>query len=54
MFFQGLLNPAPDAALMGFFGEAFQIMSVSAAGLFAVAVFIVVWLCLFEGKYPRD
>lgn len=54
MFFQGFLDPAQDAALMGFFGEAFQIMTISAAGLFAVAVFIVVWMCFFEGKYPRD
>ena len=49
MFFQGLLDPAPDAALMGFFGDAFQIITISAAGLFAVAILIVVWLCVFEG-----
>ena len=54
MFFQGFLDPAPDAALMGFFGEAFQVLTISAAGLFAVAVFIVIWMCFFEGKYPRD
>ena len=54
MFVHGLLDPAPDTALMGFFGEAFQVMTISAAGLFAAAVFIVAWMCIFEGKYPRD
>lgn len=54
MFVHGLLDPAPDTALMGFFGDAFQIITISAAGLFAVAIFMVVWLCLFEGKYPGD
>jgi hypothetical protein len=54
MFFQGLLEPNPDVALMGFLGEAFQVLTISAAGLFTVAVFIVIWMCLFEGKYPRD
>jgi hypothetical protein len=54
MFFQGLLEPTPDAALMGFFGEAFQVLTISAAGLFTVAIAIVVWLCISEGKYPKN
>lgn len=44
----------PDATLMGMLGSAFRIVSFSAIALFAVALVVVLWLCIFEPKNPKN
>jgi len=49
-----IFNPAAisGSTLMGFLEGAAEIMLIGLSGLFAAALFVVIWLCLFEPKNP--
>jgi hypothetical protein len=44
----------PNAELMGFMGSVFQVITFSAAALFALALVVILWLCFTEPKKPED
>jgi hypothetical protein len=44
----------PNTELMGFVGSLFQIITFSAAALFAFALIVIVWLCFTEPKKPEN
>jgi hypothetical protein len=44
----------PNSELMGFMGSVFQIITFSAAALFALALVVIVWLCFAEPKKPEN
>jgi hypothetical protein len=44
----------PNSEMMGFMGSVFQIITFSAAALFALALVVIVWLCFAEPKKPEN
>jgi len=44
----------PNTELMGFMGSLFQIITFSAAALFALALVVIVWLCFTESKKSEN
>jgi disulfide bond formation protein DsbB len=44
----------PNTELMSFMGSLFQMITFSAAALFALALVVIVWLCFKETKKPEN
>lgn len=44
----------PNTELMSFMGSLFQMITFSAAALFALAVVVIVWLRFTEMKKPEN
>ncbi len=44
----------PNTELMSFMGSLFQIITFSAAALFALALLVIVWLCFTGTKKPEN